>query len=484
MQVDVEKLEAGKVRLNVTLTAEEVGAAIDGTYQRLGQRVRIPGFRPGKAPRAMLLRSYGEESFYHQATDDAVRKWYPKALDQSGIRPLDVGTLDLGDDHSHLTPGDTFTFAAEVPTLPEIELPDYGQIQIPAPSSDVSEADVDKLIDELRMATSTLEPAPAKAAAIGDVVKMNIHGRSEGREVLSDEDFEFALVEEDQDRDSNLPGLSKELVDSRPGDIREIVLSLGDDYRDEEMAGKALSLNIVVKEILRKVLPEVNDEWVVKVSGDAKTPDELRDRIRHNLEHEKRDEAINEVATQVIDSLIARTNPVVPEVMVNDELDTVMREQRRYFERRGLSFDQYLVAARKSEDEHREELRGTAERRVKRDLILDSVAAREGFEADPKDVDEQVNAMSKVASRSEADYERLSGSARLHDSIAEEIRRRMALTKLVEMASGLTPLHDETQEDETSAELDVPDGDASEVSAVARIDGSQEADEALVEEPA
>lgn len=443
MQVEVEKVEGGKARLRVTLTADEVNGAIESTYQRLGQRVRIPGFRPGKAPRAMLLRAYGEDSFYHQATDDAVRKWYPKALDESGVEPLDVGTLDLGDDHSHLAPGEDFSFAADVPTIPEIVLPEYGQIQIPAPSTSVSEPDVEKLIDDLRMATATLEPAPAKAADVGDVVKMNIHGRSEGKEVLADEDYQFEMLEESADSEGALPGLTKQLLDARPGDIREIVLSLPPDYRDEDLAGHSLSLNIVVKEILRKVPPEMNEEWVQRVSGNAKTMDELRQQIRDNLEHERVDEAINDVSTQIIDSLIGRTNPVVPEVLAEDEMGAMMREQRQYFERRGLQFDQFLIAAKKSEDEYRNELRPAAERRVKRDLVLDAVAKNENLQPSDRAIDAQVNAMSQAVSHSPAEFERLAGSARLHQTVTKEVRRRMALTKLVEMASGLKPWHAE-----------------------------------------
>ena len=444
MQVEVSRIDDATARLNISLTPDEVDGAINSTYQRLGQRVKIPGFRPGKAPRVMLLRTYGEDEFYHQATDEAIRQWYPKALRESGLQALDSGQLDLENEDSHLTPGEPFAFAALVPTLPEIKLPEYGEIKIPAPPTLVTEEDVDKVIDAVRLSRATLEPAPTKAAAIGDVVKMNIHGRAGGEEVVNREDFDFELVDEKESEEVNpFPGLSEELVGARPGDIREITLTLPLEYADGDVAGKVLLLNIVVKEIQRKVLPELSDDFVKEVSSSAETAAALREIIRHNIEHEKNEEAINKVAAEVVDSLIARTNPTAPEVLVMDEQDRMIRAQRRYFERSGLRLEQFLVSAKKSEEQYRQELRPAAERSVKRDLLLDAVAKAEGLEPDTEVVDAEVRRMSGSLSKSERDFERLSESRRLHDVVTEEMRRQAALMKLVELVSGLQPItHD------------------------------------------
>ena len=467
MQIDVVPAEGSTSRLKITLSPEEVNAAIDSTYQRLGQRVKIHGFRPGKAPRPLLLRTYGDEAFYHQATDEAIRKWYPKALDQSGVEALDQGELDLDDSHDHVQPGEEFSFTATIPTKPEIVLPEYGEIKIPAPPIIVTQHDVEDVLDKLRLSRATLEPAPAKEADIGDVIKMNVHGRSEGKEVIAQDDLQFELVNEDEDPDEDFPGLSEELAGAVRGDIREISLPLPPDYRNQDLAGKSLNLQIVVKEIQRKVLPPLTDEFVQEVSRAQDVPG-LRSLIHHNLEHERTDEAINKVATEVIDSLIARTPFDVPEILVSEEQDRLVREQRRYFERRGLQFDQFLIAVKKSEEQYREELRPAALRNVKRDLLLDAAAKAEEMEPDPVAIDAEVRQMSQVVSRSEADLERLSGSRRLHETVTVDMRRRMALTKLVEMTSGLTPhTHEDNDEHEHES--------TSETSA----EDSQEADSAV-----
>jgi trigger factor len=447
MQVEVSRVDDATARLDVSLTVEEVNSAINSTYHRLSQRVKIPGFRPGKAPRALILRTYGEEDFYHQATDQLIRTWYPKALTESGVNALDTGELD-SDEHAHVIPDTPFTFTAKVPTMPDVSLPDYGEIKIPAPSTSVTDDDIDKVIGEVRLSRATLESVAAKAAEVGDVVKMKIHGKAGGEDVVDRDDFDFELVGEDRsEAEQPFPGLSKEMVGARPGDIREITLALPDAYSDSNLAGKSLMLNIVVKEIQRKVLPELTDEFVKEISS-SQTVDDLRSVIRHNIEHEKNEEAINAVAKDVVDSLIARTNPPAPEVLVAEEQDRMVREQRRYFERSDLRFDQFLLAARKSEEEYREDLRPAAERAVKRDLLLDAVAKAENLEPDAEAIDIEVKRMSGAVSQSEADYERLAESRRLHDVVAGDMRRRSALMKLVELASGLQPLvHDnETHE--------------------------------------
>ncbi len=462
MQVEVTTSEQDQARLSVTLTPQEVDGAIEATYQRLTQRIKIPGFRPGRAPRQLLLRNIGEDYFYDQATDEALRRWYPKALKDSGVEALDQGKLDLdGDEHEHLHPGEEFRFVAMVPVKPQVELPNYGEIKIPAPPVVVSEADVDALIDRLRLAHATLEPATARPAAIGDVVRMNIHGTSEGEQVISQEDYQFDLVdeksqEEGQDK-TQFPGLSKEMVGARPGDIREVVLTLPLDYDPQELAGKSLSLRIVVKEVLRRVLPDLDNEFVAKVSEQTDVVG-LRELIRRNLENEKKQEARNKVATEVVDSLIARTNLTAPEVMVSQEQDRQLREHRQYFERGGLQFDQFLMAAGKSEEQYREDLRPPAERSVKRELILDAVAKAEGIAPSQADVDRQLQLTSRAVSHSARDYERLAHSDRLRETIEEELRRQRALARLVEITSGLNVDADDDLESEDS---DTPSVDPS-----------------------
>jgi trigger factor len=434
MQVDMTREPNSEVRLTVTLSPEEVKQAIDATYQRLVGRVRVPGFRPGKAPRALLQRYVGADVFYGEATDEAVRRSYPQAIEQSGVVPLDEPVIDY--DGRHVLEGEPFSYTVSLTARPEVNLPNYHEIRIPAPPVVVTEADVDEVIKELRESRATLQSVPGKTAEFGDVVTITITGRVEGREVLNRENADFELIEETDERRADPPGLSKELVGSRTGDIRESTLHLPPDYHNQELAGKMLSLRVLVKDVKRKVLPELTDEFVREISS-YQTVAELREALRKNLEQERTQEAKDKIANEVIDSVIARTNLQVPEIMIAEEQDRLLNEQKRWFESRGLNFEQFLVAARRSEEEFRRELRPAAEKRVKRDLILHAIAQAERIEPPAEEVEAQMRQLAETSARSQRDYERLMRSERIRSAVIDTLSHRLALARLVEIASGV-----------------------------------------------
>lgn len=444
MQVDLTPEQNSRVRLTITLSPEEVDRVIDSTYKKLANRVRVPGFRPGKAPRALLQRSVGPESFFHEATDEALRRYYPQALDQSGVKPLDQA--DVNYDDEHVADHQPFTFTATVPVTPEVQLPDYHTIKLPAPPVIVTDVDVDDVITRLREARATLESAPAKDADIGDVLVLNLHGRVEGNEILNSESFEFELVPEDQDAASILPGLSRELVGAHVGDIRDIALSLPADYQFQDVAGKSMFLKIIVKEVKRKILPALTDELAQEMARGVDTVAGLRQRIRDNLLHERTEEQHRKVSNDVMDSMIGRTPIQVPDVLISEEQDTLFDEQKRYIERIGLNFDQFLLTAGKSADQFKDELRDAAEKRVRRNLILDAIIEAEHIEPPSEKIDADVRQLAEDSAKSERDYDRLLQSSRLRHVIEENAARQLALAHLVQVVTGVDMQHDHVHE--------------------------------------
>lgn len=457
------------MRLAVTLSAEEVDKVIAATYRQLATRVRVPGFRPGKAPRALVQRTIGVDTFYHEATDDAVQEYFPRAVTESGFEPIDRPQIELGE--RHVVDGEPFELAGTFSVRPEVKLPDYGAIRIPAPPVIVTDRDVDDVITVLRQDRATLEPAPGKAAEIGDVVTMNIHGRAEGREVINRESFDFELIEEQQDRSQDededderslppdLPGLSAQLVAAEVGDIREITISLPADYQDPDLAGHTVFLNILVKGVKRKILPALNDEFVHLLSGYS-TVAELREGIRDNITQERTARAQNKVAQDVIDSLIARTSFAVPEVLIDEEQERMLETRKRWFERRGMSLERLLLADGMSEEEFRAQLRQPAEREVRRGLILDAVAKAEHIAPSRTEVERTIFRTVASADQSERERERLLHSDRVREVVAEDIARGRALARLVEIVGGLKILPDEVEpasSGEVSAALESDD---------------------------
>jgi trigger factor len=437
MNVEVTRLPESRVTLAIELTPEEVDGALDRTYRQLVHRVNIPGFRKGKAPRPVVERMLGPETFLHEATDEAVRWGYRKAIDQENISPLEVADIDTpGDGHSHVHPGEPFRFEATVAVRPEVELPDYHAISVTPPTVEVTEEDVDGLVTELRERSATLEPVQ-RPAQIGDTVTMNVVAKVGGEEVINEEEADFPVQSPEDEAASNpvFPGLSEQMVGTRPGDIKEITLPLPEDYPREEWAGKTMFLRALVKEVKRTVLPEVDDDFVQSVSN-YETTGQLREALRNNIEAERQLQANEQLVRDSIDALTSRTFVDIPPVLIEEELDRMMKELQQAFEQQGMAFDLYLSATGKSEEEMRNELREGATENVKQSLVLGALADAENIEISNKDVDEEIDALLRGLRTGSAERRRIRNDTEIRSGLRSRLRRQRAIARLVEIASG------------------------------------------------
>src|SRR5947209_1665474 len=385
MNVEVTKLPESRVSLKIELAPDEVNGALDRTYKTLVQRVNVPGFRKGKAPRPMLERMVGREFFLAEATEEAVRWGYRKALSEEKLSPIDQPEIDLHDHesdehtHEHVEPGQSFHFEATVSVRPEVRLPDYQSLRIERDQQPVTDADIDEVLEELRSRNATLEPT-IRPAQIGDVVTLNVTARVEGEEVLKREDFDYELRDEEQDGpDPVFPGLSPELVDTNRGDIKEIPLTLPAEYAEDQFAGKTMFLRVLVKEIKRRILPDADDDLAQSIS-EHQTLADLRTALRNNLEMERKLEADEKLIQQAVEEVTSRTFIEIPPVLIEEELDRMEDEMKDTLERARLSYESYLEATQRTEEALRNEWREGATRNVKVTLVLGAVADAENIE--------------------------------------------------------------------------------------------------------
>lgn len=435
MNVEVTKLPESRVALKIELTAEEVGQALDRTYKQLVHRVNVPGFRKGKAPRSVVERVVGAELFVHEATDEAVRWAYRKAIDQENLTPIDEAEIQPGaDGHEHLSSDQSFHFEATVAVKPEVPLPDYRVLKIERSQPEVTDADVEALIHEIQQRNTTLEPK-TRAADIGNVVTMNISGHVNGKEVINQDGVDFELKDEDDQPDPMLPGLSRQLVGVTPGDIKDISLELPELYQDQEMAGQTLTLRVLVKEIKRKVLPEIDDDLVQSVSQ-FQTLDELRDALRANLQLEQKLAADQRMVSAAVEAVTSRTFIEIPPILIEEELERMIGEMQEEFERRRLSWQQYLDTASQSEADVRNDMRESAAQNVKTSLVLATVADEENIEVPNREVDAALEDLFREAQTSETERRRLRSSAGVRTNIRNRIRRQRAIQRLVAIMSG------------------------------------------------
>jgi trigger factor len=436
MNVDVERLPESRVTLKIELTPEEIEGALQRTYKQLVQRVNIPGFRKGKAPRPVLERMIGADAFLHEATDEAVRWGYRKAIDQENLIPLDEADVDVpGDEHSHVHEGEPFRFEATVTVRPDVELPDYHAIKVQVETVEVTEDDIEGVLHELQERNATLEPVN-RPAQVGDTITMNVAAGVGGDEIVNEENAEFEVRDEENSEAHPLfPGLSEKLVGAKAGDIEEISLPLPENYDNPELAGQTMFLRVLVKEVKRKVLPEINDELAESVSQ-FETLDELKGALRQNLEAEKRMEADEKLVRDSIDALVSRTFVEIPPLLIEEELDRMLEDLERAFSGQGMSLELYLQTTGKPQDELREEMREGAAQNVKTSLVMGALADAENIEVTNKEIDAAIDDLFRGMRVSERERRELRSSSGVRSNLRTRLRRQRAIRRLVQVVTG------------------------------------------------
>ena len=454
MNVEVTRLPESRVALKVELSAQEVESALDRTYKQLVQRVSIPGFRKGKAPRAVVERMVGAEYFLHEATDEAVRWGYRKAIDSENLTPIDQAEIDTGPDaHEHVEVGEPFHFEATVAVKPEVQLPDYSTIRVERDQAEISDDDVNEVIEEIRVRNATLEPV-SRPAQIGDVVTINITGRVDGEEIINNDNAEYELTDEENgEPDVTLPGLSAELNGISAGEIREVALSLPAEYRDENLAGKTMLVRVLAKETKRKALPDLDDDFAQSVSAFT-TFDELREAVRGNIELERRMAADEKLVSDAVEAVTERTFIDIPPVLVEEEIDRMIEDMRVTFERQRLSLDTYLEATQKSESDLRHDMRESAAKNVKQSLVLSAIADAENMTVTNRELDAALEEALRSMQTTDAERRRLRTSSGVRSNVRNRLRRQRAIQTLVGTVSGGEEVSTESTEaiaDQTAA---------------------------------
>lgn len=436
MNVEVTRLPESRVALKVELTPQEVDDALDRTYKQLVQRVNVPGFRKGRAPRAVVERIVGHEYFVHEATDEAVRWGYRKAIDGEKLTPIDQAEIDTGSDaHEHVEAGAPFHFEATVAVKPEVQLPDYSSIRVERAQVNVSDDEVTRVLEDLRERNATLEPV-SRPAQVGDVLTVNLTGRVDGEEVIKNDNAEIELTDEEEGTPHPVfPGISRELTGMSAGEIREFTLTLPDEEGNPELAGKTMHARALAKEIKRKVLPTLDDEFAQSVSV-FPTFEELRDAIRSNLEEERRMEAEEKLVNDAVEAVTERTFIDIPPVLVEDEIDRMIDDMRTTFERQRLSLETYLDVTQKSEADLRHDVRESAAKNVKQSLVLGAIADAEGITVSNRELDGALEDLLRRTQSSESERRRLRSSSAVRTNIRNRLRRQQAVQKLVGTVTG------------------------------------------------
>jgi trigger factor len=370
-----------RIALEIEVPPTEVDRHFATAYRHLAQRTRVPGFRPGKAPKHLIDRYAGRDSVIAEAIDHIVAASYDAALDQTDVIPIDQPQVDI--DTNGVTEGNTVKFTATVSVRPEVQLGDYTDYPFEIERKPSTDNDVAKVIDELRDSQATLRPIDERPAQKGDVAAVKFTGTIDGKPFEGGSAERLPLV---IGEGRMIAGWEEQLVDMRIGDSKEFDVTFPADYRVEDLRGKVAHFAVELLDLRERILPETDDEFAKSV-GETQTLEELRAEIRDALEKRNEAEARHVFGDRVIEYATANASVELPEVMVANEIEIMRDELRARLAQQRIGLDQYLALAKQSPEELGAELREPAVRRVKTLLVLSAIAEHEGIDASDQEVD-------------------------------------------------------------------------------------------------
>ncbi len=421
IDIAVERQPDSRVQLRVEAPASELETAIGVALRRLAGRVRLPGFRPGKAPAAMVERAVGWDAVRQEAVDTLLPELYTRALEQAGVQPVDDPQLDL----QPVERGQPFIFTATVTVRPEVELGDYRSLRVEVPATEVPDEQVEEMVEELRRRNSELRDVERPAQA-GDVLRSTLVMRR-GEEVLSGDDEQDRDL--DVDRERLLPGLADALIGLEAGAQRSFQITLPDDFSQEELRGAVVDVEVSVSAVRERILPPLDDS-LAAFDDNGSTLDELRAYYRRRLEEVSAERDRETLEGSALEALRDHVVIELPDSMVEREVDRQIADLDARLQSMGMPLDRYLEYSGSTVEKLRGERREGAVQRLRLELALDALAEAEGIEVDEAAVVREEQRL--------AEGRKLTAQQRrrLHQGTHVDLTRRGAGERLVEIVRG------------------------------------------------
>jgi len=425
MRSTVEPLEGNKVKLSVEVPSEEFEQAVTAAFKKLAKEVRLPGFRPGKAPRKVLEARLGPLVGREQALQDALPEYYSNAViehDVDVIAPPEIditGGQDTGD----------VAFDAVVEVRPNIEVPGYGGLRVTLERPEVGDDEIDAQVDRMRELDSTLAPVD-RPVREGDTVTIDVAGTldDEAQPGLTADDYSYSVGS-----GAITPEVDEQLAGAKVGDILSFEATHPDPDEDRK-----LQFRVLVKEVQEKLLPEATDEWASEASEFA-TVAELRQSLADRMTRVRKAQAQMSLREKVGESLAALVADELPEPLISQEMQERLQDLALRLQSQGMQLEQYLAMTGGDPESFSQELRDTATSAVKVDLALRAVADAEGIECSDDELDDEVAGVAaRVGQTPDQVRERFERVGQI-TAVRSDIKKRKALEWLLERVEVVDP---------------------------------------------
>lgn len=419
MNVTVERVE-NEGTLKITAPAAEVNAGYKKAVQKIADQANIPGFRKGKAPRAIIEMHYGKEAVKQEAFEIVANKAYSEALDQEKLIPVSDPKVE----ESTFEEGKDMELTIKVTLKPEPELGEYKGLHVEKKEVEVTDEQVDAQIKDMMGRDAKMVVAEEGAVIEkGDFAIIDFAGTVDGEPFSGGEGKGYPL---EVGSNSFIPGFEDQLVGLSKGDSTDVEVTFPEDYFVKDLAGKEAIFKVNIQDVKRKELPELNDEYVASKT-DFKTVEELRANYKERMQKAAEANAKAEYEHELIDLAVANAKFSVPEIMIEDKISQMVEEMKMSLESRKMSLDMYMQYTGLDMAKIRENQRPVAEENVKTDLVLDAIAKAEDIQVDMADVDAEIAAISAQHGASPEEVKKIiKGNGTMGLLLANILRRKAA----------------------------------------------------------
>ena len=433
----VEKLSSNQVKMNITIPAEAFARGIEKSYKALRGRINVPGFRRGKAPRAVIERLYGKAVFFEDAVNDWLESNYAKLLDENNVRAVDQPKVDV--DWSAIEPGSDVAITAEVYVYPEVKLGEYKNLTVEIDREKVTDADISARIEQDRAKVSRTVEVLDRPVEDGDTVNLDYAGTVDGvafdggtaeGQTLTIGSHQF------------IPGFEEQMVGMCVAEERDLNVTFPETYHAENLAGKAAVFHVKVNSISKTELPELDDEFAADVSDFTNFAD-YRQSIVDELQ-KKADERNQTAAENAVAEKAAENAEVdIPQAMINDEVNNILRSMQMQMAYQGIKMEDYLKWTGMTVEQLAAQYQDEAKRRVKTQLVLEAIREAEGIEANDEEVEAEY---ARQAESNGVEVDKLKES--LNDAQKETFKNAANVVKTLKLMLETATVNDRPEEKE------------------------------------
>jgi len=438
VKVTKEKTENSQAFLTVEIEPAEMEESMEDSYRRLAQKASIPGFRKGKAPRSVVENYLGKANLIEEALKYLVPQAYEQAIKEQEIEPFAQPEIEI-------TQADPVIFKAVVPLAPEVELGDYNSVRLTPDPVEITDENVDAVLEQLRHQQATWEPVD-RPLDYNDLAVIDINSEVEEKPFIKRLGAQYQVL---RDSASPAPGFAEQIIGMQKEEEKEFKLNLPEDFANSEIAGKEASFKVKLSEIKEEKLPELNDELAGQVSPDFKTVESLREETSRRLKQSAGEKSRMDFEERVISAVVEQAQVDYPPILVEMEINRILNEQNRQLQMTGRGMDEYLQSINKTAEQLREELRPVASKNVAASLVIGRVSEAEKIEVGDSEIESQIEGMTANAGDDKkGELRKLLDTPQTRESIKQSLMTRKTIERLAEIAGNTDKPETDTKEEE------------------------------------